>query len=73
LSLVDKKTYLIIKNISFDYAEQNFNELNDNYGIVDIIEMKNKTSNKSFQFVKIEIENEVRKSKLLEQKFIKLG
>jgi hypothetical protein len=73
LSLVDKKPYLIIKNITFDYAEQNFDELNDNYGIVDIIEMKNKMSNKSFQFVKIEIENEVRKSKLLEQKFIKLG
>jgi hypothetical protein len=43
------------------------------FGILDVIEMKNKTLNKSYNFVKVLIESDEKKQKLLNERFIRVG
>ena len=58
LNVIDKRPYLVIKDMSVEFAEDKFDELNDKYGIIEIFEMKNKFTNKSYKMVKIELETE---------------
>jgi hypothetical protein len=72
LNNIDKRPYLIIKNVTYDYMKYKAAELKA-FGILDVIEMKNKTSNKSYNFVKVLIESDEKKKKLLNERFIRVG
>ncbi len=54
LNVIDKKPYLVVKDMSIEYAEDKLDELNDKFGIIEIFEMKSKFTNKSQKMVKIE-------------------
>jgi hypothetical protein len=73
LNVIDKKPYLVIKDMSIEYAEDKFDELNDKFGIIEIFEMKSKFTNKSHKMVKIELETDEIKRNLLAKRFIKMG
>ena len=60
LNNIDKKPCLIIKSVTYDNMKYKNDELRP-IGIIDVIEMKNKTSNKSYNFVKVLIESEEKK------------
>ena len=51
LNNIDKRPYLILKSVTFDFIKYKLEELNS-LGIVDVIEMKSKVTNKSYNFVK---------------------
>ena len=47
LNNIDKRPYLILKSVTFDFIKYKLEELNS-LGIVDVIEMKSKVTNKSY-------------------------
>lgn len=72
LNNIDKRPYLILKSVAYDFIKYKIDELKQ-IGIVEVIEMKSKTTNKSFNFVKALVENEEKKQALLNERFIRIG
>ena len=63
---------MILKSVTFDFFKYKLEEFNS-LGIVDVIEMKSKVTNKSYNFVKALIQNEEKKQALLNERFIRIG
>ena len=73
LGTVDKRPAIIIKDIIFNDAKEYEDYLSKNYGIIELVEMKNKKTNKPLNFIKAIIENKEKKTSLLSLKFIQIG
>ena len=73
LNSVDKRPCLIIKGISKKYADEHIDDLKQVYGIIEVFEMKNKTSGKVYNFVKAVVESEERKRSILLDRFVHIG
>ena len=54
----------MVKNVTYDFMKNSETTLKTFFGITEIIEMKNKSTGKTFNFVKVLVENE---------RFIKIG
>ena len=72
LHTVDKRPYLLIRNVTYEFLSDKMNELRA-YGILDIYEMNNKATGRSYKFVKALIVNEESKQALLNERFIRIG
>ena len=62
----------MVKNVTYDFMK-NCEETLKNFGIVEIIEMKNKIDGRLRNFVKIRMANEDVKNKLLNERFIRIA
>ncbi len=72
LNAIDKRPYIMIKNVTYDFIKDKDEEL-VRVGIIEVIEMKNKISGNSYNFVKALIINEETKRELLNERFIRIG
>ena len=63
----------MVKNVTYDFMKNSKTTLKTFFGFTEIIEMKNKSTGKTFNFVKVLVENEDRKKRLLNERFIKIG
>jgi hypothetical protein len=72
LNAIDKRRYIMIKNVTYDFIKDKDEEL-VRVGIIEVIEIKNKISGNSYNFVKALIINEETKRELLNERFIRIG
>ena len=72
LNAIDRKPYLMIKNVSYDFIKNSEDALKG-LGIIEIIAMRSKSNGRLLNFVKVLAENEDTKKKLLNERFIRIA